>query len=402
VVRGRGLLLALPRSACRALVALVLLLGAGQRAEAQFCPCYALGAVPNTRNCGVAAANGTNPTVAEWQPIFDLVGGGPTRWGTKGPPAADITSGCSRPMPPTMVSPTYPCELLRAIAMQETGWRQFCTPTEPANMKGPPSRTIVSFDCGYGIGQVTSGMRAGEMPAYDRARVASDPTYNLATGAQILSGKWRAVKCVGDRNPNLVEDWYLATWGYNGFASINDPNNASYDAMRPVCNPNVGCPMRPYQERVWGWMEHPRSAQHWTSLQVAYPDRTKIVYTSGRPTDVPEPSCAGPTDCARSRPVHLSACLGSPPVDGGLAPPDGGAQGAADGGALPDSGEPVVDGGDADAGASSSASGCGCTVGDGRREGPGAMGAFGLAAGCVALFLARDRSQRRRGQRTWS
>ena len=37
-------------------------------------------------------------------------------------------------------------------------WKQFCVPELPADQVGGPSRTIISFDCGYGIGQVTSGM----------------------------------------------------------------------------------------------------------------------------------------------------------------------------------------------------------------------------------------------------
>jgi hypothetical protein len=227
----------------------------------------------------------------------------------------------------------FPCELLQAIAQVETGWRQFCVPTEPANKKGLPSRTIISFDCGYGIGQVTSGMHAGEMPAFDRARVAGDATYNLATGTLILAAKWRATNCVGDNQPSIVEDWYVATWAYNGLAFSNNPNNPNYDANRPVCDPAKGCPMRPYQERVFGYMEHPPSAAHWTPLAAAYPNRGDIGMGT-KPPDLPEPSCAGPTDCVNTRTVHRSSCLGGDPVtpadmsaplgDGGATMPGGG------------------------------------------------------------------------------
>ena len=37
-------------------------------------------------------------------------------------------------------------------------------------------------------------MHIGETPGFDRYRVASEPTYNLATGTQILAGKWRATR----------------------------------------------------------------------------------------------------------------------------------------------------------------------------------------------------------------
>src|SRR5699024_4716471 len=98
-------------------------------------------------------------------------------------------------------------------------------------------------------------------PDYDRYRVAADATYNLATGTKILAAKWRVARCVGDQQPEVVEDWYAAIWGYNGFAWSNSPNNAIYGSNRGVWNPDVGG-ARPYQEKVFGWMEHPPSAEH--------------------------------------------------------------------------------------------------------------------------------------------
>jgi hypothetical protein len=276
-----------------------------------YCPSYTASSASNTHDCGVETAPGTNPTTAQWQPIFDLVSQDPTVWNAADPTVPTIKSGCDKPTPPSDVTPRFPCELLKAIAMNESGWKQFCVPESPADQVGKPSQTIISFDCGYGIGQVTSGMHTGEMPAFDRAKVASDPTYNLATGTQILASKWRATKCVGDRQPAVVEHWYIATWAYNGLAYSNSPSNPNYDAMRPVCNPNVGCPNRPYQERVFGWMEHPPSANHWKSVALAYPDRADIPDMPGviqRVPDLPEPDCAGPTDCVNKRSTHVTAC----------------------------------------------------------------------------------------------
>jgi len=155
-------------------------------------------------------------------------------------------------------------------------------------------------------------MHVGETPAFDRARVAAEPLYNLATGAQILAGKWRATACVGDNQPTVVEDWYIATWAYNGLAAVNDPNNASYDALRGVCDPAAGCPMRPYQEQVWGWMEHPPSAAYWSALPAAYPALSDFSYdAAGRPLALPEPHCAGPTDCTSGA---AEPRLGLPPA----------------------------------------------------------------------------------------
>src|SRR5438105_65467 len=84
------------------------------------CPCYTLSSSSNTYNCGIEAAPGTNPTPAQWQPIFDLVAQGPSAWGSAGPNVAPIGEGCGKPMPTVNVSARFPCELLKAIAMQES------------------------------------------------------------------------------------------------------------------------------------------------------------------------------------------------------------------------------------------------------------------------------------------
>ena len=66
-------------------------------AEAQYCPSYTLSSSSNNKDCGIEAVNGTNPTIAEWQPIFDLVSQGPAAWGDKGPSVSDIGRGCGKP-----------------------------------------------------------------------------------------------------------------------------------------------------------------------------------------------------------------------------------------------------------------------------------------------------------------
>src|SRR4029078_5822719 len=112
---------------------------------------------PNNNNgCGVEAAPGTNPTPEEWASIFDLVSQGPAAWGDAGPSVSDIGQGCGMPEELHEVPARFPCELLKSIAMVESGWRQFCEPSEPGDQVGNASQTIISFDCGYGIGQVTS------------------------------------------------------------------------------------------------------------------------------------------------------------------------------------------------------------------------------------------------------
>lgn len=358
-------------------LALVVATCVDESVASAFCPSYTPAQTAGGQNCGVEPAPGTNPNVAAWQAIFAKVAPGAASWGTDGPTIGTMGAGCGKPKPTTQVPAHFPCHVLQAIAMQESGWRQFCVPDAPAGSVGAPSRTIVSFDCGYGIGQVTSGMHVGETPTFDRARVAADATYNMATGTRILAAKWSATKCVGDNDPDLVEDWYTAIWAYNGLAYSNNPNNPALTAGRGVYDPKNGGSYA-YQERVLGWMEHPPADGRWSSLAVAYPNRGEIG-NAGSPPDLSEPSCASPTDCTNKRGTHASTCAGTPPPDAGTpdaAPP-------ADAAPPSDAGPPPAPADD---------SGCSC------RVTPAPSSHFGttVGLGLVALALLRRRAARKR------
>jgi hypothetical protein len=347
-----------------------LLVAWAPRAEAA-CPSYTPAETAAGQRCGVEPAPGANPAVAEWKPIFGMVAGGKAAWGTNGPDIPTMGAGCGKPVPKHTVDAHFPCHVLMAIAMQESGWKQFCVPDAPAASVGAPERTIVSFDCGYGVGQVTSGMHVGESPAFDRARVASDPSYNLATGSLILREKWAATNCVGDNDPDIVEDWYVALWAYNGLAYSNNPNNPNLTANRGPYDPRKGGSYT-YQERVLGWMEHPPDAAHWPALAPAYPNRGDIPGT-GAPPDLPEPSCASPTSCATTRGTHRSACDTVQEGDGGVITPDDA------GAAPPDAGS---------GGGAGTSGGCSC------RAGAGAEGAPESGAWWIAVTVVARRSRR--------
>lgn len=366
---------------------------------AAFCPSYTLSSSENNSSCGVEAAPGTNPSVSEWRDLIEIVAQGPSAWGSGGPSTGTIGEGCGKPEPLKQVPARFPCELLEGIAMQESGWRQFCVPDRPSDQVGGASRTIISFDCGYGVSQVTSGMHIGESPSYDRARVAGEALYNLATGATILAAKWRATQCVGDNQPRLIENWYTATWAYNSLSFRNNPNNPDYDGARGVWNPSVGGGA-PYQEKVFGWAEHPPS-NRWVSTALAYPDLMEIGTGSGPPA-LSEPACASPTDCVSRRAPHVSRCFpppvtpdaGTPNVDGGVA--DAGTE---DAGGTPEQDAGVAgDGGNTPvaipfAGERSSAplaeAGCGCA-----SNGGSLFSALLLALSFITLRRRLDRSGR--------
>ena len=271
-----------------AVFAAAVLAGASARAQ-----CTTRSSCPPCTMCRVLPARGTNPTVPEMATLFDQVAAGPRRYGTLGwdfggrntiGAGAGWCTGSGRR---DTVAVSFPCVLLKAIYLTESSWRQFCT----------DQQTVISFDCGYGIAQVTSGMRRGETSAYDANRVASSAAYNVSVGAAILADKWRASPCVGGNDPDVIEHWYFATWGYNGFAFSNNPNNPMYAAdRREFRTPGVASAQvrgnYPYQELVWGYARYPLTTAHYAGIALAYPPRGAICASCGRPPDS-IPSIAG-------------------------------------------------------------------------------------------------------------
>ena len=163
-----------------------------------------------------------------------------------------------------------PPALIKAIAFMESGW-QMAGSTVPY---GGTGNTLASGngDCGYGIMQVTSGMTAplGSEGAASpvQALIATHYAYNIARGTAILANKWNegatTRPIVATADPHVLEDWYYAVWGYNGFASVNHPLAERYaNPARPAysCNPNDGFghdrSQYPYQELVFGCAKNP-------------------------------------------------------------------------------------------------------------------------------------------------
>ncbi|MFC8349559.1 SGNH/GDSL hydrolase family protein [Streptomyces sp. NPDC057280] len=145
-------------------------------------------------------------------------------------------------------------------------------------------------DCGYGVGQVTDGMRmAGHAkpnetlhsPNVQRA-IALDYTVNIAASMYILANKWKEVHTAGQTitinndDPSKPENWFAALWNYNlgfnpnkgdgkpwGLGWYNNPANPIYPASRlafmdtsldPDANHDAAHPQDwPYEEKVMGW-----------------------------------------------------------------------------------------------------------------------------------------------------
>ncbi len=216
-------------------------------------------------------------------------------------------------------TPYIPPVLLKAIGWIESALAQGATST-PWSSVGP---ALVSFDCGHGIMQVTSGMTApadSGQPSRQQALVAEDYLYNIGRGAAILADKWNGspqyrpiAGTDTDSDPAIVENWYFALWGYNGFTGpganrSNHPMDPTYAAW-PRTGFSCGSlsdgyghsySNYPYQEIVLGCMARPPSVagtQLWTPLPASLPNLSDTLWSG--PLDLTHWSaCASSFDCA--------------------------------------------------------------------------------------------------------
>ncbi|QXE33354.1 DUF1524 domain-containing protein [Streptomyces sp. GMY02] len=158
-------------------------------------------------------------------------------------------------------------------------------------------------DCGYGVAQVTDGMRLagrqkpGETPLSPEKQLAVGVDYatNIAAGLRILQEKWNQTYQMNLRinggNPARIESWFAALWAYNsginpqastgntsgctpsptctdadgnyGLGWTNNPARPDYPPDRaPFLDHNAYDDARnpqwwPYPEKVIGWAAYP-------------------------------------------------------------------------------------------------------------------------------------------------
>jgi hypothetical protein len=171
-----------------------------------------------------------------------------------------------------------PPTIYKSIAWIEANWNN-AAGTVPYGGVGPVLR---SFDCGYGVGQVTTGMsNATGVASARQAVIGTHFLFNIAEGVRILADKWNSAPkyrpVAGNGDPAAIEDWYFAIWSYNGFAFSNHPLNPNLDPLRgggtsPIYHcydpsapsyqdtgdgPQFGYGEYTYQERVYGCMRYP-------------------------------------------------------------------------------------------------------------------------------------------------
>lgn len=208
--------------------------------------------------------------------------------------------------PPTLKGTSggrIPAQVLLGVLAQESNLWQAESGSVPGQM-GNPLAAVAGFyghsgdnsdeywrvkwdksDCGYGVGQVTDGMRlaghekAGETSLAPNAQkaVALDYSVNIAASMYILADKWNQLHTSGQTitvnndDPSKPENWFAALWNYNlgfnpnnndgkpwGLGWYNNPANPVYPpSRRPFMSDprDAAKPQNwPYQEKVMGWV----------------------------------------------------------------------------------------------------------------------------------------------------
>ncbi|MGW4159877.1 SGNH/GDSL hydrolase family protein [Streptomyces sp. NPDC004788] len=199
-----------------------------------------------------------------------------------------------------------PAQVLLGVLAQESNLWQAEPGAIPGQM-GSPLAAVAGFyghkgddadsywkihwensDCGYGVGQVTDGMRLPghdqtSLPPEKQRAVALDYTANIAASMYILADKWNELHTDGQKitvnndDPAKPENWFAALWNYNlgfnapssapdqpwGLGWYNNPANPMYPPDRkafmdtsldPQATKDAAHPERwPYEEKVMGW-----------------------------------------------------------------------------------------------------------------------------------------------------
>ncbi|MSP22032.1 MAG: hypothetical protein EXR66_03265 [Dehalococcoidia bacterium] len=233
-----------------------------------------------------------------------------------------------------------PTTLLKSIAWVEST----ITMAQRSVVFESTGPALVSFDCGHGIMQVTTGMTvplgSAERPSVNQTAIATHYAFNIARGAGILAEKWneaperRAVAGTDtNSDPTIIENWYFATWAYNGFTGPGanysnhplDPSFGSFPRATYQCEGSQSRARYPYQELVIGCMSSPPTRNNtllWTPLAASLPNTTlpqwfaplqlsNFVFPySGM--DIPTPQPAHFEAAPPLRPEILAKVLGAP------------------------------------------------------------------------------------------
>jgi hypothetical protein len=235
------------------------------------------------RTCGIAV---DDPSIQAYQPGFNQV-----EWAADQAVQGTLTDtrpaglyGSSLPsytpqgmfgLPALTGGGTMPAQVLLGVLTQESNLQQASVHV----IQGQASNPLTSFnwygnwidsftvesdtidwaaaDCGYGIGQVTTGMcisqNANDDPECeyatplsdtDQLAIAVDYQANIAKAAQLLGDYWNQLEADGITMNGTetdaaddIENWYMALWAYN---SGLEPGSGEY-GNTTGCTPGPSC-----------------------------------------------------------------------------------------------------------------------------------------------------------------
>lgn len=102
-----------------------------------------------------------------------------------------------------------PPEVVKAVAAQESGWKQF----------DGNGRPIIAQDGGIGIMQITNQSK------YDQQKLKYDIEYNIQAGVEVLRGMYQRTDLpkIKSAGPEGIENWYFPVMAYNGTKPANSP-----------------------------------------------------------------------------------------------------------------------------------------------------------------------------------
>ncbi|MGV4987160.1 SGNH/GDSL hydrolase family protein [Streptomyces sp. NRAIS3] len=252
------------------------------------------------------------PNQVEWAVDMAVRGELRAKWIEQGGWRAQTGLGTIDPQglfpPPTLkgkAGARIPAQVMLGVLAQESNLWQAESGAIPGQMGSPLAATAgfyghkgdtsdaywtinwANSDCGYGVGQVTDGMRLaghekpGETslsPAKQQA-VALDYAVNIAASMYILADKWNELHASGQTitvnndDPSKPENWFAALWNYNlgfnpksqasqhgghwGLGWYNNPANPVYPASRHPFMTDPRDAAKPqqwsYEEKVMGW-----------------------------------------------------------------------------------------------------------------------------------------------------
>ncbi len=279
----------------------------------------------------------------------------PANYDNMGLPA--YSPGTDLPAPALVGGGSIPPQVVLGILAQESNFWQASWHALPG-IAGDPliadyygdggGINVIDYslaDCGYGIGQITTGMNVGSTywgTSATQAKIAVDYTENIAAAVSLLSQKWNQLHSyatpilANGGNSSYVENWYMALWAYNtglnpsaatgnttgctpgpnctdaagngpggnwGLGWTNNPENTSWNPSRePFLLSNYADAAHPgdwpYQEKVLGWARVPL---------LDYTGTPSYVPTTGYPSVAPFPTfCTTNDSCSTANVNHCT------------------------------------------------------------------------------------------------